>query len=354
MPLIVVGVSHKTAPVELREKIVLSPQSIEKILTEKAAVSPLKETVILSTCNRTELYGIAETENEALCRTFFKEQVSSVPSDEYIYSKSEKEMVTHLFSVAGGLDSLVVGETEILKQVKDAYHLAHQKNATGKIFNVLFQRALYAGKMVRTKTAIGYGATSVGSVAVSLSEKIFGDLSKSSVLIVGAGKMAEVSARYLASKKVRQLHVANRTLENARALADKFQGTPLTLEDGFKRMELADIIITSITVEKPILTRKQVEELMRTRRNRSLFIVDIAMPRNVEPEVHGIDNVYLYNIDDLKAIADENMSNRTGEVEKAVQLVAGMSNQFFDWYVSVKSGTEKSLKHGSRYELQQG
>lgn len=352
MPLVVVGVSHKTAPVELREKLALNPQTVEQILKERSATGPIKEMTVLSTCNRTELYGFSESEVQDHCRAFFRERLSSVSADQFVYVKSEQDMVRHLFSVSSGLDSLVVGENEILKQVKDAYQLAHRSGTTGKIFNVLFQRALYVGKLVRTRTAIGQGATSVGSVAVSLSEKIFGDLSGSSVLILGAGKMAEVSARYLVSKKVKNLRVANRTLEHARELAEKFQGTPLSLEDGFKQMTETDIVITSVSVPEPILTRRHVAELMRQRRNRSLFIVDIAMPRNVEPSVHGIDNVYLYNIDDLKSIADENMSRRADEVEKAGQMVAEMSSEFFDWYCSLKTGSEKSLKHGDRYELQ--
>lgn len=345
MPLIVVGISHKTAPVELREKLAFSSEGLEKVLEGFRDRSPLSEMTLLSTCNRTEIYGHSKQNARDWCVEFLHERFGRNDLGNFLYVKEERDMVNHLFKVSAGLDSLVFGENEILKQVKDSYHLCKDRGFTGKMFNVLFQRALYIGKLVRTHTGIGTGALSVGSVAVSLSEKIFGELSQSTVLIFGAGKMAEVSARYLLSKKVRRLLVANRSLDHARALAEKFNAVPLSLEEGLARIVSADIVITSMASQRPILSRELISETMARRQNKSLFLVDIAVPRNVDPQVHQIDNVYLYNIDDLEAIAGENLKNRSKEIEKASLIVDQKSAEFFEWVESLKSGEEKSLKH---------
>ncbi|OGR82285.1 MAG: glutamyl-tRNA reductase, partial [Elusimicrobia bacterium RIFCSPHIGHO2_01_FULL_64_10] len=276
MPLIVVGLSHKTAPVELREKLSFAAAELAEAgqsLARARDQVPLSEAILLSTCNRTEIYGLSNADARGWCLDFLRRRFQRDDLGKYVYVKEEREMVGHLFSVASGLDSLVYGENEILKQVKDAYHLFHGLGLTGKVLNVLFQRALYVGKLVRTHTAINQGALSVGSVAVSLAEKIFGDLSKSTVLIFGAGKMAEVSARYLLGKKVRTLLVANRTLENARTLAEKFDGTPLTLEDGLKNMIRADVVLTSASVTEPLIRPDFLAGLMLRRQNRSLFLI---------------------------------------------------------------------------------
>jgi glutamyl-tRNA reductase len=343
MSLVVIGISHKTAPVELREKISFPREQLEGVLSEVRGKAP-GEVAILSTCNRTEIYAHGPDDLEGWCVKLLERRLGT-GAEKYVYRKAGPDMIGHLFRVAGGLDSLVVGENEILKQVKDAYGLAHQNGLTAKVLNVLFQRALYVGKLVRTQTSIGQGSVSVGSVAVSLAEKIFGDLSESEVLVFGAGKMAEVSSRYLLGKKVRKLLVANRTLENAKALAAQFGAEALTLEEGFGRMASADIVITSMSADRPVLTAASVGEWMLRRRNRSLFIIDIAVPRNVETAVHQLDNVYLYNIDDLQAIAQENIRGRSAEIDRAVQIVSEKSREFFDWYESLASGREKSLKH---------
>lgn len=355
MSLIVVGISHKTAPVELREKLAFDAGGLEKMLRGANENSPFKEIAVLSTCNRTEIYGLPSLQNESAfaaerdpkswCVQLLERYWQREGLENFLYVKQEREMILHLFSVASGLDSLVLGENEILKQVKDSYLLSQKLGATGKVFNVLFQRALYVGKLVRTHTAIGQGAVSVGSVAVALAEKIFGDLSNSTVLVLGAGKMAEISARYLLSKKVRRLLIANRTVENARLLAEKFPAQALTLEDGMKQMQSADIVITSLSLSEPLISKKFVSELMLKRRNKSLFLIDIAVPRNVEAAVHAIDNVYLYNIDDVQTIVQENIKNRSAEIAKAARIVKEKSDELYDWYCSLKSGEEKSLKH---------
>lgn len=345
MILSVIGISHKTAPVELREKLAFSPERLKETLKEIKENYPALEIVILSTCNRTEIYTASEENMEEWCTQFLANTFGQDSLKKYLYTKFEREMNAHLFAVAAGLDSLVIGETEILKQVKDAYALSYELSLTGKILNVLFQRAIYVGKLVRTQTGVSRGTVSVGSVAVNLSEKIFGDLRNSTVLLFGAGKMAELSARYLASKKIKKLLVANRTLENAKSLAEKFQAQALSFEEGLNFLSLADVVLTSVSGDKPFLKKELVAETMRKRQNRSLFIVDIGVPRNVEETVHRLDNVYLYNIDDLETIVQENIAARRKEVEKARALVQEKSKEFYSWYCSLKSGEEKSLKH---------
>lgn len=347
MHLSVTGISHKTAPVELREKLSFSPTLLKQTLQEIKEKNPRFEIVILSTCNRTEIYTASEENMESWSTQFLITIFGQDSLKKYLYTKSEKEMNAHLFAVAAGLDSLVIGENEILKQVKDAYALSHEFSLTGKIFNVLFQRAIYVGKLVRTETGISRGALSVGSVAVNLAEKIFGDLRESTLLLFGAGKMAELSARYLASKKIKKLLVANRTLENARSLAEKFQAQALSLEEGLNLLSLADVVIASVSGSEPFLKKVFVAETMRKRQNRSLFIIDIGVPRNVESTIHQLDNVYLYNIDDLETIVRENREHRRKEVEKAEKIIEEKAKEFYSWYCSLKTGEEKSLKHSA-------
>ena len=345
MNLSVTGLSHKTAPIHLREKLSFSQKEIESILKKEIERSP-RELLILSTCNRTEIYNYSSQE-ESQPTQFLTEHFGDKDLAPYLYVKKGKEAVSHLFKVAAGLDSLVLGETEILKQVKDAYYCAHAVGATGKLFNVLFQRALYVGKFVRTHTAIGEGPLSVGGVAVCLAEKIFGDLSSSTVLLFGAGKMATVSSKYLLSKKVRRLYVSNRTLETAQELAKELNAQALTLEEGMNLLPQVDIVLSSVSVTQYLLTREVIQGFMNSRQNRSLFIIDISLPRSVEPSIHEIDNVYLYNIDDLQAIVQENSNKRSHEFEKATQVVEEKSSEFYEWARSLKEGEEKSLKHSA-------
>ena len=330
MSLSVVGLSHKTAPVDLREKLSFNISELEEVLSLAPRQTSMEDVVVLSTCNRTEIYTHAHEDRiKTWGKDFLQSHFQRKDLEAYLYVKEGEAMIEHLFSVASGLDSMVYGEHEILKQVKDAYHLSQRLNLTGKLFNVLFQRALYVGKLVRTETGIGQGALSVGSVAVSLAEKIFGDLSESTVLIFGAGKMAEISARHLLSQKVKRLLVANRTVEKAVGLAQQFNGKALTLDEGLSQIALADIVITSMAASEPILTKSVMIEHMAKRQNRSLFVIDIAVPRNVEPEIHELDNLYLYNIDDLQAIVHSNFKNRGNEIEKASQIVRLKTAEFY-------------------------
>ncbi|MBI2916326.1 MAG: glutamyl-tRNA reductase [Elusimicrobia bacterium] len=347
MGLNVIGVSHRTAPVELREKLSFTLPDLERLLRQESGGNTLPEVTVLSTCNRTELYVASEKECESWCLEFLSRGAGAAGLNPYLYKKQERDAVLHLFNVSSGLDSLVLGEAEILKQVKDAYGLSQKLGLTGKLLNVLFQRALYVGKLVRTETRISQGAISVGSVAVSLAEKIFGNLSESAVLLFGAGKMAGVAAQYLLSKKVKNLFVANRTVATAESLAAKFHAQALSLESGIAHLKNVDVVITSLASTGPLITKSLIQNVMLKRANRSLFLIDIAVPRNVDPTVHEVDNVYLYNIDDLDHIVRENLSRRTQEIQKASRIVENKADEFFEWYRSLSSGEEKSLKHNT-------
>ena len=220
----------------------------------------------------------------------------------HLYYHEGEAAVQHLFSVASGLDSMVQGEHEILAQVKQAYQAAHEGGFTGKLLNVLFQRSLFVGKRVRTETGLGEGAASVGSVAVGMAERIFGSLQDRSVMILGAGQMAEVTAKHLLAQKAKSFLVANRTFERACELAEEFGGTAMHFEEGLRQMAEVDIVICSTAAPHAVITPEHVRDIMAQRRGRSLFLIDIAMPRDVDPAVNDIENVYLYNIDDLQQI----------------------------------------------------
>lgn len=350
MGLIAVGLSHNTAPVELREKLTIPSHQVVEALDRLFAMKDLKEAVILSTCNRLEVYARPEVDRpralEAV-RKFFDSLYENPQFSSALYQYEALDAVQHLFRVSSGLDSMVVGETEILGQVKSAYLLSQAHGTTGKITNVLFQRALYVGKQVRTKTLISEGASSVGSIAVQLAEKIFGPLNKHRILLLGAGEMAEITARHLLSQKAGEIVILNRTKERAEALAKVLNGKAGTMDRLGEELLQADIVICSTSAEKPLLTRSEIEPIMKTRRSRSLYFIDIAVPRNVEAAVNEIDNVYLYNIDDLKTLVDENMARRKNEVMQAETMVTQLATEFYEWIKATLEGRTKALRHGS-------
>lgn len=348
MSFIVAGLSHKTAPVDLRERLALPAKDMPSVLERLASACPFKEAVLLSTCNRFEIYGhLAKDSKQAMApiKTFFQGFYPGAALQEALYHWNGKEAVRHLFRVAAGLDSLVIGETEILGQVKSAYLLAQSRNTTGKITNVLFQRALYVGKQVRATTRISEGASSVGSVAVQLAERIFGALNQHRVLILGAGKMAEVTTRHLLSQKVGEIVILNRTVSKAEELARQLKGRSGPLERLQEELINADIVIGSVISERPIITRGMVQSILKSRRGRSLYFIDIAVPRNVEADVHGLENVYVYNIDDLKSLVEENLAARKSEVHAAERMVDLAAQESHAWMEAAFEGKMKALRH---------
>lgn len=322
MKLFVAGLSYKTAPVELREKLAVPPGKLRCAGCRLKIGGALSETVVLSTCNRVEIYGVSKKVNGNIPPLFKHLAACDLDLQPYLYVHEGEDAVRHLFSVASGLDSMVIGETEISGQVKQAYQTAQEAKLTGRVTNRLFQKALQTAKEIRTQTGIGRGATSVGSVAVELAEKIFGGgLKEQSVMIIGAGKMGEACLRHLAKKCARSVLVSNRSFERAQALAGEFGGRALRFDECVSAMAEADIVVSSTGCPQTILNRADIETVMRSRGNRPLVLIDIAVPRDVDPEVQLIPNVYLYNIDDLEAIVREHVQHREQELARCHAIV---------------------------------
>jgi glutamyl-tRNA reductase len=324
MNIFVAGLSYKTAPVPVREQLAVRPSLLPCYGCRLKLNAGLDEVVLLSTCNRVEIYGTTESwvhgKVDRLFRQLCPTDVDLTPC---IYVKEGVAAVEHLFSVTSGLDSMVIGETEITGQVKNAYQAAQQAGLTGRVLNRLFQTALQIGKEIRTHTAIGRGATSVGSVAVELAEKVFaGDLSDKTVMIWGAGKMGEACVRHLAKRGARLVLVANRSVERAQALASEFGGRPLPFDERMNAMKEADIVVSSTGSPTTILHKDDIAAILPMRRNRPLILIDIAVPRDIAPDVEELSNVYLYNIDHLEAIVRENSRMREQELSKCNEIIA--------------------------------
>ena len=343
MELHLAGVSHKSAPVALRERLasLAAPEVLRRL-----RAAEWREAVVLSTCNRFEIAAVSpDRTGGAPDLAEFIGRLAGFDASAQAYAMSGRAAVEHLFQVASGLDSLVVGEGEILAQVKKAYEQARLEEMTGKVTNVLFQRALFVGKEVRTKTAISAGQTSVASVAVTLAERIFGDLRSSEVLILGAGKMAELASKHLLSSKVARLRIANRTWERAVELAGRLGGEPVAWTAFRSALETADIVIASTGSTEPILARAMLVEAMAARRNRSLFLIDIAMPRDVEESAGDLEHVYLYTLEDLAAIVAENTSSRRAELDRARALALSRAEEFAAWLAAAAAGGTAPLRH---------
>ena len=322
MKLFVAGLSYKTAPVELREKLAVHPSRLRCHGCRLKVGGNLAEVVLLSTCNRVEVYGVTPKVNGNVHRLFQQLSTGDVDFSPHLYIKEGAEAVEHLFSVVSGLDSMVIGETEITGQVKQAYLAAQQAKLTGRVTNRLFQTALQAAKEIRTQTGIGRGATSVGSVAVELAERIFDrDLSGKTVMIIGAGKMGEATIRHLAKKGARSVLVSNRSYDRALNLATEFGGRAVRFDDCLKAMAEADIVVSSTGAPETILHRDDVASVMAGRSSRPLFLIDIAVPRDIDAEVEQLDNVFLYNVDHLEAIVRENVRQREQELARCQAII---------------------------------
>jgi len=337
MRLYAIGLSHRTAPVELRECVDFARGGLEQALAALAARTIGREAVILSTCNRAEIYAVGENDTTADgIRRFFSEY-HNLPHEQmadHLYVRSGADAARHLFRVAAGLDSLVVGEPQILGQVKAAYAAAHEGRFTAALMNRLFHSAFAAGKRVRSETGLGEGAVSVSYAAIALARKIFGDLKGRSVLILGAGEMAKLTGVHLQAQQVKQITIASRTLLAAQNLATHLGGTAVSWDALDSALHGADIVVTATGASEPVLTRARLEEAMRPRRGRALFIIDIALPRDVDASAGDLDQVFLYNIDDLQAIVQENLARRTAELTRAEAIVEEEVAKFVAWMQS--------------------
>jgi glutamyl-tRNA reductase len=329
--ILVLGMSHHTSPVEMRERFAFAEAKIPDALKSLRASGIADEAVILSTCNRVEIYVATSLEPVkafAELKQFLvgssrgddRTEQRAVPAGE-LYAFAEPQSLQHLFKVASGLDSMVLGETEILGQLKDAYQLAHQHGQTGARLNKAFQRAFNAAKHVRTETNIQRGSVSVASVAVELAEKIFSSLAERDVLVIGAGDTSEKVARALMSRGAKSIIVASRTFDRAQALAAEFNGRAVQFEHWAVEFDRIDIAISSTSAPHHILDRAKLAPLMKRRKDRSLLLIDIAVPRDIDPEVNLLENVYLYNIDDLQAIADSYLKQRKEEVARCEKII---------------------------------
>ena len=339
MHLVAFGINHKTAPLAIREQATFAPQRLAEALRDLTARGAAGEAIILSTCNRTELYcGLADADSRGAIEWFRDyHRLDALALEPHLYLHPDRDAVKHAFRVASGLDSMVLGEPQILGQMKAAFATAHKHGATGKILNRLFQQTFSVAKQVRTDTAIGASAVSVAFAAVSLAKRIFNTLSEQKVLLIGAGEMIELVARHLKEQGVRGMIVANRTVERARLIADPHGAEAISLMELPERLSEADIIISSTASQLPILGKGAVERALKIRKHRPIFMVDIAVPRDIEAEVGEMDDVYLYTIDDLKDIVQENMESRLAAATEAEKIIDLQVVDFMRWIKALDS-----------------
>lgn len=339
MHLIVVGLNYRTAPVEIRERFALSDREMPLALQALRQTTSILEGVIVATCNRTEIYAVVD--RLQLCGHYirsFMEQWFSIPRQQFnshLYMYEDDRAVEHLFRVASGLDSMIIGETQILGQVRDAFLLAQEQRATGTLFNRLFKQAVTLAKRAHSSTSIGENAVSVSYAAVELGKRIFGRFDDKKVMIVGAGKMSELTAQHLHANGAKEVYVVNRTVEKARELAGKFQGTAMELERAIERLADMDIVISSTGADQFVLTRKHVEAAMASRKKRPLFLIDIAVPRDIEPASGDLPNVFLYDIDDLEGIVETNLAKRRQEAEIIEEMIELEGEAYRQWYATL-------------------
>ncbi len=332
--IILTGLNHKTAPVELRERLAIGDDQLPAALEKLSRVDLLDEIIVFSTCNRTEV--VFTTKDRAGIETVKKQlaDFKNIPAAEFenaLYTYTDDDAVAHLFKVASSLDSMIVGEPQILGQVKKAYRSAVAGNTSGVILNRLLHKTFSVAKRVRKETGIGDNAVSISYAATELAGKIFSDLSKKRVMLIGAGEMAELAVEHLISHHVARITVVNRTFKNAVDLADKFKGEAVKYEEMEKALEKADIIISSTGAQGYVLEAFQVKKVMKKRKHKPLFFIDIALPRDMDPDINRINNAYLYDIDDLKSIVDRNMEKRQEETVKAERIIEEAVVKFRRW-----------------------
>ena len=333
--LILVGVNHKTTPVEIREKLAFTKGKIEESVDRLFNFPDIIEHTILSTCNRVEIYARANCQDSAIkaIKQFICDfhEVSPVELEDHFYSYRNEEAVEHLFRVSSSLDSMILGEAQILGQVKDAYSLAKDLRSTGLVLNQLFEKAFSIAKKVREETGIAERSVSISSAAVELAQKIFDDLENRTVMLVGTGEMAELAAKHLISYGVKTVYVTSRTYDRAVNLARTLNGSALDFEAFKNELHRADIVITSTSAPNFIIKKEMVEKAIHERKNKPIFFIDIAVPRDIEPDVNDLENIYLYDIDDLHVVVSANMKEREKEADNAMNLISQEVTKFNNW-----------------------
>ena len=342
MEIFATGLNYKTAPVEVREKLALSEENYADILDKISKIPSIYECTVLSTCNRVEIYGISDNPEESyldilkILSSYSGLKVEDLKK--YIFVYKDKDAIKHIFQVSSSLDSMVIGEPQIVCQFKDSFLKAKENKAVKHIMTRLFDKAMNVSKKIRTSTGISKRAVSISYAAIELAKKIFGDLSDKNVLLLGAGEMAELAARHLASAGVRHIFVSNRTFEKAVQLADEFGGSAIRFNKLFEFLPEADIIIVSTGAKEPILRKEHFKDVEKVRQGKPVFIIDISVPRNVSEDVNEIENVFLYNIDDLKMVVDKNLEERKIAAESAKILIDEEVAKFDRWLKQLHVG----------------
>ena len=329
MSIFCLGVNHKTAPVEIRERLAIAEKAIPTHLSEICELGDVTEAVVLSTCNRVEVYGASTDPGGALDALvdYMVAHFEVAPGEVEFYRHEHDGAAHHLFEVASGLDSMVLGETEIFGQLKKAYATAQSHGSTARRMNKLFQQSFSVGKLVRSSTRIQQGSTSIGAAAVDLAEKIFGQLDGCRVMIIGAGEMSRTTAQSLVSRGAKSIIVSNRSFDKAEELAAELDGKAVMFDDWENHLDRVDIIISSTSAPHAVVHCDRIEQVMSRRRGHSLFLIDIAVPRDIEDEVNSVDNVYLYNIDQLQQIADDGLARRERQISICRDVIAGFLSE---------------------------
>ena len=343
MEIVLIGLSHRTASVELRERVAFTAEQAREAAGQLRSRGILEETMVLSTCNRSELYGVPSelsVDGAGAVELFLASfhQMSPSELDGSLYRHRDSHAVRHLFRVAAGLDSMLLGEAEILGQVRDAYQIALDHGETGPVLNRMFQGALEVGKRVRSETQIGTRPMSVAFAGVKLAERIFGKLNSHRALIIGAGATSEQVVRHLCDRGIKQLRVLNRTAEHAADLAARFGGEVVPWENLTAALEWPDLIVTSISSSEPLLTKPLLERAMAARGNRALLLIDLGVPRNVAADAGNLYNTYLYNVDDLTEIVEQNKKARQAEVPRVEAIIEEQIEKFLHWQAGATTG----------------
>lgn len=335
---LVVGLNHRTAPLEVREQLAFDNARLPAALRALVGLSSIEEGAILSTCNRVEVVAIARDEGvgSTEIRRFIEKQPTGFdPGEDYIYTYSQEQAVRHLFRVAASLDSMVVGEPQILGQLKHYYAVAQGAGSVGPILHRLFHRAFSAAKRVRQETGIANRPVSVSSVAVDLAKRIFDRLEEKTVMVIGSGRMGELVVRHLVEAGVRGLMVTNRTFERAVELAARFKASPIRFEDYTRYLKLVDVVIGSVESPEPLVRSDKIAEVLRERKQETMFLIDLGVPRNFDPKINDLDNVYLYHVDDLTEVANANLKGREGEANKGEEIIDREVAAFWHWLYSL-------------------
>jgi glutamyl-tRNA reductase len=341
MKILIIGLNHKTANVETRERLAFNGPKLEEGVFGLKKIPEVKEVAVLSTCNRVELYTcVSNTASAAENIKTFLSEFRNIPKSDFeksLYIHTDIDAIKHILRVGSSLDSMVVGEPQILGQLKDAFDFALSKKTTGVLLNKLMKKAISTAKRVRTETRIAENAVSISFAAVELAKKIFTDLSGKSFMLLGAGEMAELAARHLVNNGVTDVKVANRTYERGCELAKEFNGKAVKFEEFLNELIHTDIVICSTGASTYVLLKDHMQKIMKERKRKPVFIIDISVPRNIDPEINKIDNVYLYDVDDLQGVVDTNMHERKKEAEKAEAIIDEEVEKFLKWMSSLDS-----------------